>query len=88
MDISIKISYFLIRLFRGVNGNIWLRLWKGETFKLGNALEDKTKHSFTLIFRNSHAIKSTLLGRDPLRFVEAYFRNDIDIEGDFFVHFL
>jgi len=25
-----------------------------------------------------------VLGRDPLRLAEAYFRGDLDIEGDFF----
>ncbi len=83
-DIAKQAGQLLKRLFNSVNSNICLRLWNGETFNLGNAADDKAEPNFTLIFRSANAVKSLVLGRDPLRFVEAYFCNDIDIEGDFF----
>ena len=39
---------------------------------------------FALVFRNPEVVCSAVLGRDPLRLAEAYFRGDLDIEGDFF----
>jgi cyclopropane-fatty-acyl-phospholipid synthase len=39
---------------------------------------------FTLVCRNPAVICSIVMGRDRLRLAEAFFRGDIDIEGDFF----
>jgi cyclopropane-fatty-acyl-phospholipid synthase len=39
---------------------------------------------YSLVFRNPELVCSAVLGRDPLRLAEAYFRGDLDIEGDFF----
>ncbi|MEP6886657.1 MAG: cyclopropane-fatty-acyl-phospholipid synthase family protein, partial [Gammaproteobacteria bacterium] len=39
---------------------------------------------FTLVFLNPEVVSSAVLARDPLRLAEAYFRGDLDIEGDFF----
>jgi cyclopropane-fatty-acyl-phospholipid synthase len=36
------------------------------------------------VFHNPEVVSSAVLGRDPLRLAEAYFRGDMDIEGDFF----
>lgn len=51
---------------------------------LSNAGSDATEPTFTLVCRNPNVIRSMVLGRDPLRMADAYFRGDIDIEGDFF----
>ena len=83
MDITKQSVDLLKRLFKSLQGNIKLRLWNGESLKLGNSL-DITDSNFVLIFRNVGAVKSLVFGNDPLRFAEAYFRNDIDVEGDFF----
>jgi cyclopropane-fatty-acyl-phospholipid synthase len=40
--------------------------------------------AFALVFRNPEVVSSAVLGRDPLRLAEAYFRGEMDIEGDFF----
>ena len=42
------------------------------------------KSPFTLVFRNPEVVWSAVLGRDPLALADAYFRGDLDIEGDFF----
>ncbi len=62
---------------------------KLDGLKLDNlTLSDASSHApeptFTLVCRNPNVIRTMVLGRDPLRMAEAYFRGDIDIEGDFF----
>ncbi len=74
----------LKRLFSNFDGNLTMRLWNGITVKLGKAIADDVSPSFTLICRNPNILRSMVLGRDPLRLADAYFRGDIDIEGDFF----
>lgn len=77
-------SDLLKRLFRGFDGSLALRLWNGTTLSLGNAGHDNSRPSFTLVCRYPSVVRSMVLGRDPLRLAEAYFRGEIDIEGDFF----
>ena len=74
----------LKRLFHSFDGSLALRLWDGTTLRLGTADAGKAEPPFTLVLRNPSVVRSMVLGRDPLRFAEAYFRGDIDIEGDFF----
>lgn len=74
----------LKRLFRGFDGKLALRLWDGTPLRLGKAAHDEMQPVFTLMCRTPKVVRSIVLGRDPLRLAEAYFRGDIDIEGDFF----
>jgi cyclopropane-fatty-acyl-phospholipid synthase len=74
----------LTRLFSNVKSNIRLRLCNGEALHIGHQLHDQEEPCFTLAFHSMNAIKQLVLGRDPLRLAEAYFRGEIDIEGDFF----
>jgi cyclopropane-fatty-acyl-phospholipid synthase len=77
-------SDLLKRLFDRLPFSITLRLWNDATVQVG-AIESGPQDSrFTLVFRNPEVVCSTVLGRDPLRLAEAYFRGDLDIEGDFF----
>jgi cyclopropane-fatty-acyl-phospholipid synthase len=39
---------------------------------------------FVMWFRTPEAVVSLVLGRDPLRLADAYFRGEVDIEGDLF----
>lgn len=57
---------------------------KQDNLTLSNASLDSPEPTFTLVCRNPNVIRSMVLGRDPLRMADAYFRGDIDIEGDFF----
>ncbi|MBC7702881.1 MAG: class I SAM-dependent methyltransferase [Rhodoferax sp.] len=77
-------SDLLTRLFRGFDGSLALRLWNGTTLSLGNVGHDNLRPPFTLVCRHPSVVRSLVLGRDPLRLAEAYFRGEIDIEGDFF----
>lgn len=75
----------LHRLFRRFDGHLALRLWEGTLLKLGSAAHrDEPEPRYTLVFRSPSVVRSMVLGRNPLRMAEAYFRGEIDIEGDFF----
>jgi len=77
-------SDLLTRLFRRLPFSLTLRLWNGAALRVG-AIESGAKSApFELVFRNPEVVCSAVLGRDPLRLAEAYFRGDLDIEGDFF----
>ena len=77
-------SALLTRLFRDFHGTIVLRLWNGATLRLGKASLEESHAGFTLIFHSPGVVRTTVLGRDRLRIPEAYFRGEIDFEGDFF----
>ncbi len=76
-------SDLLTRLFRRLPMGLTLRLWNGATVRVG-ADSGAQEPPFELVFRNPEVVCSAVLGRDPLRLAEAYFRGDLDIEGDFF----
>ena len=77
-------SDLLQQLFRSFDGSIALRLWNGTTLRLGKAEPHAPDPPFTLVCHHPGFVRSMVLGRDPLRLVEAYFQGDIDVEGDFF----
>jgi cyclopropane-fatty-acyl-phospholipid synthase len=74
----------LARLFRRLPLKVMLRLWNGAELAVGAADAVAPEASFALVFRNPEVVCTAVLGRDPLRLAEAYFRGDLDIEGDFF----
>jgi cyclopropane-fatty-acyl-phospholipid synthase len=76
-------SDLLIRLFRHLETGLVLRLWNGRALRVGQGAPDP-EPPFALVFRHPRAVWSMVLERDPLYLAEAYFRGDIDIEGDFF----
>ncbi|HEX5361936.1 MAG TPA: class I SAM-dependent methyltransferase, partial [Fluviicoccus sp.] len=71
-------------LFQHYDGCLHLQLWDGTTLTCGAAGPEAGPPDFVLVCRSAGAVADLALGRDPLRLAEAYFRNDIDIEGDFF----
>ena len=78
-------SDLLTRLFYRLPFRLTLGLWNGATMQVGGAGDSAARESsFALVFRNPEVVSSAVLGRDPLRLAEAYFRGDLDIEGDFF----
>jgi cyclopropane-fatty-acyl-phospholipid synthase len=74
----------LRKVFGQVPFKVAVRLWSGPSFAVGAAGEAAPDPRFTLWFRNPHAISGLILGKDPLRLAEAYFRSELDIEGDLF----
>ena len=74
----------LTRLFHRLPLSLTVRLWNDTTLRVGATASDAEASRFTLVFRNPEVVCSAVLGREPLRLAEAYFRGDLDIEGDFF----
>jgi cyclopropane-fatty-acyl-phospholipid synthase len=74
----------LVRLFRRLPLRFRVRLWDGDALQVGAHDAQARESSFTLVFCTPEAVCSAVLGKDPLRFAEAFFRGDLDIEGDFF----
>jgi cyclopropane-fatty-acyl-phospholipid synthase len=78
----------LAQVLARVPGAISVRVWCGPAFRVGRDAEDaaasRIEPRFTLVFRHPRAVFDLVRGRDPLRLVEAYFRGDVDIEGDLF----
>jgi cyclopropane-fatty-acyl-phospholipid synthase len=77
-------SDLLTRLFCRLPFKLTLRLWNGDIVRVGASDSAAQESPFALVFRNPEVVCSAVLGRDPLRLAEAYFRGDLDIEGDFF----
>lgn len=77
-------SALLKQLFHTFDGSLSVRLWDGSKLQLGNAAIHDPAPRFTLVCRNPGAVCLMVLGFDRLRLAEAYFRGDVDIEGDFF----
>jgi cyclopropane-fatty-acyl-phospholipid synthase len=73
----------LSRLFSRLPFGLTLRLWNESSLRVG-AAADAAESPFALVFRNPEVVCMAVLGRDPLRLAEAYFRGDMDIEGNFF----
>jgi len=81
----------LAKIFKPLDMGVPVRLWSGPVFRVGgrvaaaaSAESAAPEPPFTLWFRTPAAVVSLVLGRDPLRLAEAYFRGDVDIEGDLF----
>ncbi len=79
----------LVRIFQRVPASITVKLWSGAAFRVGasagaGAGPGAGEPRFVLVFRNPEAVSAMVLGQDPLRLAEAYFRGDVDIEGDLF----
>ena len=74
----------LQRLFRRYPGVLTVRLWDGTSIRAGTHAAPPPDSPFTLVFRTPEAVWSAVLGSDPLALADAYFRGELDIEGDFF----
>jgi cyclopropane-fatty-acyl-phospholipid synthase len=74
----------LQRLFRRYPGVLTARLWDGTSIRAGTPAAPAADSPFTLVFRTPEAVWSAVLGNDPLALADAYFRGELDIEGDFF----
>src|SRR5271167_2819960 len=77
----------LAKLFKHLDMCITVRLWCGPAFRVGGRPRMESAAAeppFALWFRMPAAVVSMVLGRDPLRLAAAYFRGEVDIEGDLF----
>ena len=86
----------LAKIFKHLDICIAVKLWAGPAFRVGEcgpsepsaaatlAENRVAEPPFALWFRTPSAVVSLVLGRDPLRLADAYFRGEVDIEGDLF----
>jgi cyclopropane-fatty-acyl-phospholipid synthase len=81
---SEQASDLLKRLFRRYPGSLNLKLWNGTVLHVGSNAAGGADSPFTLVFHSPEVVWSAVLGQDPLTLADAYFRGDLDIEGDFF----
>jgi cyclopropane-fatty-acyl-phospholipid synthase len=72
------------KLFAAYPGSLGLRLGSNVSGSFGRAASQQPVPDFTLGLRNAEVLQRLIVGRDPLRFAEAYFRSDLEIEGDLF----
>ena len=74
------------KIFKRLDMCVAMRLWSGPMFRVGGGVAPVAgaEPSFLLWFRTPAAVVSMVLGRDPLRLADAYFRGEVDIEGDLF----
>jgi len=86
MDLSLSASAsarraerIVERMFRDYPGNMAVRFWDGQTVAFGAG-----SPAFTLVFREPLPFRQLILSRDPLRLAEAYFLEEVDIEGDLY----
>lgn len=74
----------LTKLLSPFDGALTMRFSDASWSQFGNHANQSDKSQFALCMRDPQVVRSLLLGRDPLRFVDAYFRGSIDVEGDLF----
>ncbi len=78
------LSPLLDKLLAPFDGVLTLRFPDNSSSRFGRRAQEPVGPDFGLAVRDPGAVQSLLLGRDPLRFVDAYFHGHLDIEGDLF----
>jgi cyclopropane-fatty-acyl-phospholipid synthase len=76
------LSLLLTSLFRDLDMPLRVRLWDNDVLHLGKPAAGQAP--FELICRNPAAVSAMVYLHDPLKLAEAYIRNDIDVDGNFF----
>jgi cyclopropane-fatty-acyl-phospholipid synthase len=75
-DVAMRI---LQRLLRGFDGSAALRLWNERLHTLGAEAP-----AFTLVLRDPMLLRRLVTARSPVLLADAYFRGQVDVEGDFY----
>lgn len=74
----------LEKLLASFDGAMAVRLPDGSAGVFGRGAREGLTPGFTLGLRSPDVVRSLLLGRDPLRFADLYFRGEVDVDGDLF----
>lgn len=69
-------------LFANFEGHLHVQLWNGQCVHLGRDPAPLNGSPFVLVFRTPAILLDYLKRKDPLSFAEAYFRGEMDVEGD------
>ena len=72
------------KLLASFDGALALQLPDGSSSNFGKACDAAVEPGFALCLRDPQVLRSLLLGRNPLRFADAYFRGALDVDGDIF----
>ncbi len=72
------------KLLSSFDGALALQLPDGSVSCFGHAGTAQAEPQFALRLRDPQVLRTLLLGRDPLRFADAYFRGALDVDGDIF----
>ena len=72
-------SRILKRLLEGFAGSADLRLWNERSLSVGQG-----PPAFTLVLRDPMLLRSLVTARGPVLLADAYFRGQIDVEGDLY----
>ena len=72
------------KLLGSFDGAMALQLPDGSSSNFGKAGGAADEPKFALCLRDPQVLRSLLLGRNPLRFADAYFRGALDVDGDIF----
>jgi cyclopropane-fatty-acyl-phospholipid synthase len=72
-------SRILRRLLEGFAGSVDLRLWNESSLSVGQG-----PPAFTLVLRDPMLLRSLVTARGPVLLADAYFRGQIDVEGDLY----
>ena len=76
VDVALRI---LKRLLHGFVGGANLRLWNDSSHSVGYG-----PPAFTLVLRDPMLLRSLVTTRGPVLLADAYFRGQIDVEGDLY----
>ena len=72
------------KLLASFDGAMALQLPDGSSSNFGNTGSSAVEPKFALCLRDPQVLRSLLLGRNPLRFADAYFCGALDVDGDIF----
>ena len=73
----------LKRLFRGFGGGAELRLWNDSSHRVGVCVGPGPP-AFTLVLRDPMLLRRLVTQGGPVLLADAYFRGQIDVEGDLY----
>ncbi len=76
---AIRVRRVVARVFRSYTGSLGVRLWDGIVISLG-----RNSPVATVVVHTAKLLRELAWRPDPLRLAEAYFRGEIDVEGDLY----
>ena len=76
---ALTVGRVVERVFRTYTGSLGVRLWDGMAISLG-----RDSPVATVVVHTAKLLRDLAWRPDPLRLAEAYFRGEIDVEGDLY----
>lgn len=76
---ALRVRRIVERVFRGYTGSLGVRLWDGKVISLGRA-----SPVATVVVHAATLLRELAWRPDVLRLAEAYFYEEIDVEGDLY----